>query len=125
MVVVFGNGLQVMFLINNEVDLNYLLNERGIKMKLSQESKDKIREAYIRDLTWLDTIAKEITKYDSKDKQEIEMLLNTLYKMNYVIMETETEEYAEKYYDKAHELYSEMKIDLTEMLGIEDIWEEM
>lgn len=125
MVVVFGNGLQVMFLINNEVDLNYLLNERGIKMKLSQESKDKIREAYIGDLTWLDTIAKEITKYDSKDKQEIEMLLNTLYKMNYVIMETETEEYAEKYYDKAHELYSEMKIDLTEMLGIEDIWEEM
>ena len=125
MVVVFGNGLQVMFLINNEVDLNYLLNERGIKMKLSQESKDKIREAYIGDLTWLDTIAKEITKYDSKDKQEIEMLLNTLYKMNYVIMETETEEYAEKYYDKAHELYSEMKIDLTEMLGIGDIWEEM
>lgn len=125
MVVVFGNGLQVMFLINNEVDLNYLLNERGIKMKLSQESKDKIREAYIGDLTWLDTIAKEITKYDSKDKQEIEMLLNTLYKMNYVIMETETEEYAEKYYDKAHELYSEMKIDLTKMLGIEDIWEEM
>ena len=125
MVVVFGNGLQVMFLINNEVDLNYLLNERGIKMKLSQESKDKIREAYIGDLTWLDTIAKEITKYDSKDKKEIEMLLNTLYKMNYVIMETETEEYAEKYYDKAHELYSEMKIDLTEMLGIEDIWEEM
>ena len=45
--------------------------------------------------------------------------------MNYVIMETETEEYAEKYYDKAHELYSEMKIDLTKMLGIEDIWEEM
>ena len=125
MVVVFGNGLQVMFLINNEVDLNYLLNERGIKMKLSQESKDKIREAYIGDLTWLDTIAKEITKYDSKDKQEIEMLLNTLYKMNYVIMETETEEYAEKYYDKAHELYSEIKIDLTEMLGIGDIWEEM
>lgn len=125
MVVVFGNGLQVMFLINNEVDLNYLLNERGIKMKLSQESKDKIREAYIGDLTWLDTIAKEITKYDSKDKQEIEMLLNTLYKMNYVIMETETEEYAEKYYDKVHELYSEMKIDLTKMLGIEDIWEEM
>lgn len=125
MVVVFGNGLQVMFLINNEVDLNYLLNERGIKMKLSQESKDKIREAYIGDLTWLDTIAKEITKYDSKDKQEIEMLLNTLYKMNYVIMETETEEYAEKYYDKAHELYSEMKLDLTKMLGIEDIWEEM
>ena len=45
--------------------------------------------------------------------------------MNYVICATEDTDYAEKYYDKVHELYSEMKIDLTEMIGIEDIWEEM
>ena len=94
-------------------------------MKLSQESKDKIREAYIGDLIWLDTIKEELTKYESEDKDIILKLIDTLYEMNYVIIETETEEYAEKYYTQAHDLYSEMKIDLTKMIGYEEMWEEL
>ena len=40
-------------------------------------------------------------------------------------METETESYAEKYYTQAHELYAEMKVDLTEILNISELWEEI
>ena len=93
--------------------------------------KEKIIEAYSGDWTWLMEIESQLNKINSDNEEEMNIkynalnLIQILWKMNYVIMETETEEYAEKYYDKAHELYSEMKIDLTEMLGIEDIWEEM
>lgn len=94
-------------------------------MKLSEESKKRIIEAYIGDLHWLDTIKEELTKYDSEDKVDILKMIDTLYHFNWVVLETETEEYAEKYYTQAHELYAEMKVDLTEMLGIEDMWEEI
>ena len=106
-------------------------------MKLSKESRKKIIDAYIGDLHWLDTIQEELQKYkenelyksdvayDHEEFEKIENMVITLYRMNYVIMETETEEYAEKYYTQAHELYAEMKVDLTEMLGIEDMWEEI
>ena len=93
--------------------------------------KEKIIEAYSGDGTWLMEIESQLNKINSDNEEEMNIkynalnLIQILWKMNYVIMETETEEYAEKYYDKAHELYSEMKIDLTEMLGIGDMWEEM
>lgn len=104
-------------------------------MKLSQESKNKIREAYIGDSFWLDTIKEEVTEtykklesdlaYDCEEYNKIIGLINILYSMNYVIIETETEEYAEKYYTQAHDLYSEMKIDLTKMIDYEEMWEEL
>lgn len=92
-------------------------------MKLSQKSKDKIIQAYIGDLHWLDVIEKEVKEYDSEDKQDILRLINILYKMNYVVVETETEKYTSKYNEQAQDLYSEMKLYLTEMLGISDMWE--
>lgn len=96
-------------------------------MKLSEESRRKIIKAYteVGDAYWLDVIGAEIEGHNDKNLEDILLLLKTLYKMNYIIMETETEEYAGKYYTQAHELYAEMKVDLTEMLGIEDMWEEI
>ena len=106
-------------------------------MKLSEESKKRIIEAYIGDLHWITIIKSELEKYkqnelmksdnayDWEEFEKISKLAEIIFRMNYVIMETETEEYAEKYYTQAHELYAEMKVDLTEMLGIEDMWEEI
>lgn len=93
--------------------------------------KEKIIEAYSGDGIWLDEIESQLNKIDSNNVEEMNTrydalnLIQILWKMNYIICETEDTNYAEKYYDKAHELYSEMKIDLTKMLGIEDIWEEI
>ena len=106
-------------------------------MKLSEESKKKIIDAYIGDLYWLETIQAEMQKYkenelyksdlayDHEEFEKAEKMVVALFRMNFVVLETETEEYAEKYYTQAHELYAEMKVDLTEMLGIEDMWEEI
>ena len=94
-------------------------------MKLSQESKDNIRKAYNGDLHWLTTIALELENYKDEDKRDVELLLKTLFKMNYIILETETEEYAMKYNEQVQDLYSEMKIDLTKMIDYEDMWEEL
>lgn len=93
--------------------------------------KEKIIEAYSGDGIWLAEIENQLNKIDSDNVEEMNTrydalnLIQILWKMNYIICETEDTSYAEKYYDKVHELYSEMKIDLTKMLGIEDIWEEM
>ena len=106
-------------------------------MKLSEESKKRIIEAYIGDLHWLSIIREEVAKYrdnelsksdleyDYEEFDRVVELINTLISMNSVVIDTETLESLEKYYDKAHELYAEMKVDLTEMLGIEDMWEEI
>lgn len=93
--------------------------------------KEKIIEAYSGDGIWLDEIESQLNKIDSDNEEEMNTrydalnLIQILWKMNYVICKTEDDNYAEKYYDKVHELYSEMKIDLTKMLGIEDIWEKI
>lgn len=104
-------------------------------MKLSQESKKRILEAYIGDLYWFSIIKQEVTKTFAKMQTDLEYdyekyniilkLIDRLYEMNSIIIETETEEYAEKYHEKAHNLYSEMKIDLTKMIGYEEMWEEL
>ena len=106
-------------------------------MKLSEESKEKIIKAYIGDLYWLDTIREEVAKYkdnelsksdlayDYEEFDRVVELISTLISMNGVVIDTETLEGLEKYYEQAHDLYSEMKIDLTEMLGIADMWEEI
>ena len=93
--------------------------------------KEKIIEAYSGDGIWLDEIESQLNKIDSNNAEEMNTrydalnLIQILWKMNYVICETEDTEKEKKYYDKVHELYSEMKIDLTKILGIEDIWEGM
>ena len=106
-------------------------------MKLSQESKKKILEAYIGDSHWLTVIREELKKYKENELSKIDTeyehnewenaleLVCTLMSMNGVIIDTETNEYLEKYYEKAHELYSEMKIDLTKLIGYEEMWEEL
>lgn len=106
-------------------------------MQLSQESKERIKNAYIGDLHWLEVIQEEMQKYkenelyksdlayDHEEFEQAEKLLYTVFKMNYIIIETETEDYASKYNIKAYDLYREMKIDLTKILGISDIWEEI
>ena len=104
-----------------EENWNVPIGKFGIT--LTEEEKETIKKAYIGDLTWLDTIRDIIKEKENND--EILELLNTIYKMNYIVIETETEKYASKYDGKAHDLYSEMKIDLMQMLNYEEMWEEI
>lgn len=103
-------------------------------MKLSDESKKRIKEAYIGDCHWLQTIREEVvnyrinTKISEEEERQVDKafeLIGALLSMNGVIIDTETMASMEKYYDKAHELYAEMKVDLTEIIGYEDMWEEI
>ena len=98
--------------------------------------KEKIIEAYSGDGIWLDEIENQILKIlnsktinltseELKQLGKARELIIILNKMNYIVVETESKEYFGKYNIEIYELYSEMKIDLTKMLGIEDIWEEM
>ena len=105
-------------------------------MILSNKGKEKIKKAYeIGDSFWLDIIEKTVKEefeqkksdlaYDYEENETILKLIETLYKMNYVIIETETEEYANKYYNDTHELYIKMKTDLMKMINYEEMWEEV
>lgn len=98
--------------------------------------KEKIIEAYSGDGIWLDEIENQILKIlnsktinltseELKQLGKARELIIILNKMNYIVVETESKEYFGKYNIEIYELYSEMKLDLTKMLGIEDIWEEM
>lgn len=91
-------------------------------MKLTEKEKETILNSYnYGDYDWLETILKIV---ETKENNETVMkLLNILFKMNFIIVETEQEEYASKYNVEAYSLYSEMKIDLTKMLGYEEMWE--
>lgn len=93
-------------------------------MKLTKKEKETILKSYnYGDYDWLDTILKIVE--NKKDNEDIMKLLNILFKMNFIIVETEQEDYAEKYNIEAYDLYSKMKIDLTKMLDYEDMWEEL
>lgn len=93
-------------------------------MKLTKKEKDIILKSYnYGDYDWLDTIMRIVET--KKENEDIMKLLNILFKMNFIIVETEQEEYAEKYNVEAYDLYSKMKIDLTKMLNYEDMWEEL
>lgn len=93
-------------------------------MKLTKKEKEKILEAYnYGDFAWLEIIFKIVVR--KKDYENVMKLLNILFKMNFIIQETEQEEYASKYNVEAYDLYSKMKIDLTKMLNYEDMWEEL
>lgn len=106
-------------------------------MKLSQESKERIREEYIGDYHWFTIIKEELEKYNENelsksdleyDHEEYEKamaLLETLFEMNSVVFDIETTDFMGKYYTQAYDLYSEMKIDLTKIIGYEEMWEEI
>ena len=72
---------------------------------------------------------KQLNKIDSDNTEEMNTrydalnLIQILCKINYVFCETLNKDYAKKYYETVDELYANMKLDLTEMLGIEDMWE--
>ena len=90
---------------------------------------EKIIKAYCGDGVWLEEITNQVNKIETEDVEEqdvlydVKELLYLLWKMNYIVIETEMEKYASEFNSQAQELYSRMKIKLTEMLGIEDMWE--
>ncbi len=93
-------------------------------------NKEKIIKAYKQsDGEWIEEIEKQLNKIDSDNTEEMNTrydalnLIQILCKMNYVFCETLNKDYAKKYYETVDELYANMKLDLTEMLGIEDMWE--
>lgn len=93
---------------------------------------EKIKKEYdYGDINWLDEIDREINNITTEDKEEqIEIekaidMITLIYIMNDVKGNTEESKYLRKYYDKTHDLYAEMKVDLTEILGIDSMWEEI
>lgn len=86
---------------------------------------EKLKESYCGDLCWLEELERQVIENHAKIKnvEVIYNFLRVLWRMNYVVVETETENYASKYNIQAQELYSQMKLDLTEMLGISEFWE--
>lgn len=91
-------------------------------MQLTEKEKEMILNAYnYGDLNWLGIIFNVVE--NKENNEDIMKLLAILYRMNFFLTETETENYAGKYNSKVQELYSEMKIDLTKMLNYEEMWE--
>ena len=94
--------------------------------------KNKLIENYnIGDKVWLEELKSEIEIIKTESEEELDILHNSLnlrdllLEMNYIICQCECKEYAEKYYSRISDLYTEMKVDLTKMLEIEEIWEEI
>ncbi len=69
-------------------------------------------------LSEIDKQLKHINDVDGYIERNIEDLLICISNLNYILIETESENYASKYNMKVQELYSEMKADLFERLGI-------
>lgn len=93
---------------------------------------EKIKDLYsYGDIVWLEEIDRELSKIETENKEEqiaiekADAMSQILWEMNDVFMSTENIHCLYKYYDKTHDLYAEMKVDLTEILGIEDMWEEI
>ena len=86
---------------------------------------EKLKESYCGDLCWLEELERQIVKNEKeiKDLETVLDLKELLFKMNYIIIETETNECASKYNGELYEVYRQMKLDLTEMLGISEFWE--
>lgn len=94
-----------------------------MEIKLTKKEKEKIIEAYnYGDIQWLDTIFYIIET--KKENEDVLKLLTILYKMNYIVNETETESYASKYESKIKEIYFEMKGDLAKMLNFKEMWKD-
>lgn len=98
--------------------------------------KEKIIKSYCGDSVWLEEVESQIlenlnnnlnnlTKEEIVQLEKAKELIIILYKMNYIIVETETKEYFDKYNAQVLELYSTMKIDLMELLDYDNFWEEI
>ena len=80
-------------------------------MKLNTD-KNKILQAFEHgDLIGLDEVETQL-----ENSKEVEQDLFNLYKLNFVLIETETNNYASKYNIQVQELYSKMKSNLFEIL---------
>lgn len=93
---------------------------------------EKIKDSYsYGDIVWLEEIDRELNKIITGDKEEqialekADTMSGLIWAMNDIIIQTENSKYLDKYYDKTHDLYAEMKVDLTEILGIDSMWEEI
>ena len=86
---------------------------------------EKLKDAYCGDITWLEELERQVIENHAKIKnvEVIYNFLRILWRMNYVVVETETKEFASKYNGDVYEVYRQMKLDLTEMLGISEFWE--
>lgn len=98
--------------------------------------KEKIIKSYCGDNVWLEEIENQILENLNNNldnlttEENIQLgkareLIIILYKMNYIIIETETKEYFDKYNIQAFELYGTMKIDLMKLLDYDNFWEEI
>lgn len=98
--------------------------------------KEKIIKSYCGDNVWLEEIENQILENLNNNldnlttEENIQLgkareLIIILYKMNYIIVETETKEYFDKYNIQAFELYRAMKIDLMKLLDYDNFWEEI
>lgn len=86
-------------------------------MKLNTD-KNKILQAFERgDLLGLDEVETQLENSEDVDPQ-IFNLVTCLYKLNFVLIETETKNYASKYNIQVQELYSKIKSDLFDILGM-------
>lgn len=84
-------------------------------MKLNID-KNKILQAFERgDLLGLDEVETQLENSEDVDPQ-IFNLVTCLYKLNFVLIETETKNYASKYNIQVQDLYNKMKSDLFEIL---------
>lgn len=90
-------------------------------------NKEKIRQAYsYGDSCWLDEIWKQtLSRQEDPNYEDIVKLLSVLYKMNFILVETETEKYLADFNGQVQDLYSEMKIKLTKLIDYEEMWEEV
>lgn len=59
------------------------------------------------------------------DITALENLLICMEKINFVLVESENYGYASNYNDLTQELYSKMKSDFAEMIGINNLWEKI
>lgn len=100
-------------------DLNYktdkILNEHEKTMLNRQKIVTVFEE--VGDSAGFDEIKKQIEELNNVDN-DVKELLECLYSLNYIIIETETKDYASKYNLEVQELYSKMKDDLFTRLGI-------
>lgn len=82
-------------------------------------NKNKILQAFeLGDIIGLDEIQTQLKNNTNVD-QDLLDLLTCLYELNFVLIETETKNYASKYNMQVQELYSNMKCDLFDILQIE------
>lgn len=82
-------------------------------------NKNKILQEFEKgDLLGLDEVETQLENSEEVE-QELFNLITCLYKLNFVLIETETRSYASKYNIEVQELYSNMKNDLFDFLKIE------